>query len=100
MKSVSTSAAATPTRPSTRAAGARGEQVSETDSSSPRTVELVGPGRVSVDPRAPIDARIEAITDRQRARASRAQLLACGVSASAIVRRVRAGRLELVHQGV
>jgi very-short-patch-repair endonuclease len=74
--------------------------VSESDASSLRTVGLIGPGRVSVDPRASVDARIEAITDHQCARASRAQLLAGGVSASAIVRRVRAGRLELVHQGV
>ncbi len=47
-----------------------------------------------------MDARIGAIAERQRARMSRDQLRAAGVSHSAIVRRLHGGRLEYVHRGV
>jgi len=47
-----------------------------------------------------VDARIGAIAARQRARVSRGQLLASGIDRSAIKRRLRSGRLELVHRGV
>ncbi|HEY1592001.1 MAG TPA: DUF559 domain-containing protein [Solirubrobacteraceae bacterium] len=55
---------------------------------------------MGVDLDAPVDARIEAIAERQRARLARAQLLAAEVSAGAIKRRVRKGQLIAVHTGV
>jgi very-short-patch-repair endonuclease len=63
-------------------------------------VELVGGKRVTVASDAPLDVRISAIAELQRGCVSRAQLLACGVSDSAIARRLRRGRLERVHPGV
>ena len=54
--------------------------------------------RVALD--ASIDARIEAIAGAQRARLGRSQLLAAGITAGAIKRRSRSGRLKPVHPGV
>lgn len=48
----------------------------------------------------PIDDRIHAIAAQQRGRIARSQLLAAGITRSAIRRRVRNGRLELIHRGV
>ena len=73
---------------------------SENGRQAARTVELLGSCRVVIASDAPVDDRIGAITDRQRARASRVQLLAAGVSSSAIGRRLSRGRLDLVHRGV
>jgi very-short-patch-repair endonuclease len=63
-------------------------------------VNLVGDKRITVDSRTPIDARIRLVTDSQRWSVSRKQLLICGVSDGAILRRLRNGRLECVHPGV
>jgi len=46
------------------------------------------------------DAAIAALAERQHGVASRAQLLALGLSAEAIDHRVRLGRLHLLHRGV
>ncbi len=46
------------------------------------------------------DRTIGALADRQHGVVSRAQLLAAGLSASAIGRAVRAGRLRLIYRGV
>ncbi|MBV8432525.1 MAG: hypothetical protein JO244_15280 [Solirubrobacterales bacterium] len=56
--------------------------------------------RVRVDPGASNQAKIDAIAAGQHARVHRGQLLAAGVDPSAIKRRLRNGRLELVHRGV
>jgi very-short-patch-repair endonuclease len=61
---------------------------------------LIGDRRVTVALDAPIDDRIDAIAERQRARVARSQLLAAGISPSAIDRRVRSGRFERIHLGV
>jgi very-short-patch-repair endonuclease len=61
---------------------------------------LIGGRRVRLGLGAPIDDRIRAIAEPQRARVARSQLLATGISRSAIGRRVRSGRLELIHRGV
>ena len=63
-------------------------------------VVLIDGVRISVARKGPIDARIRAVTERQRGRASRKQLLDGGVSGSAIDRRLRNGRLERLHPGV
>jgi very-short-patch-repair endonuclease len=47
-----------------------------------------------------IEGRIRALASRQSGRTSRAQLLAAGVDACAIKRRLRNGRLILLHRGV
>lgn len=46
------------------------------------------------------EARVHVIADAQRGRASRQQLLAAGVEPAAVKRRLRNGRLELLHRGV
>jgi very-short-patch-repair endonuclease len=90
----------TATRSSARPAAARCGKQPRTDGSSHRIVELVGGKRVAVASVAPPDVRISAIAELQRARVSRAQLLASGVSDSTIARRLRRGRLERLHVGV
>lgn len=47
-----------------------------------------------------IDVRIAAVAERQGGVVARVQLLALGLSRDAIGRRVRAGRLHIVHRGV
>jgi very-short-patch-repair endonuclease len=61
---------------------------------------LLGRRLISVAPDDPVEARIGAIAERQRACVSREQLLGAGVSSSAIARRLRNGQLERVHPGV
>jgi very-short-patch-repair endonuclease len=77
-----------------------GEHAPKTEPSSPHTVVLIDARRVRFGPDAPIDARIRAVAERQRGRAAREQLLAAGVKSSAILRRVRNGRLEHLHRRV
>jgi very-short-patch-repair endonuclease len=60
----------------------------------------MGGVRISVAGEEGIDARVGAIGELQHARFTRQQLLAAGISASAIDRRLRRGRLERVHDGV
>ena len=55
---------------------------------------------MSVAVEVPIDAAISAITERQRGRVARQQLLAAGVAPSAIDRRLRSGALQRVHFSV
>jgi hypothetical protein len=47
-----------------------------------------------------IDHAIAAIAKRQGGTVARRQLAALGLSASAIDRRIRAGRLHVLHRGV
>src|SRR5205823_3806698 len=75
-------------------------QESKNDPCRPRTVNLIGDRRLRVASDAPTDARIRAVAERQRGRAARGQLLASGVSAGAIKRRLHTGRLERVYQAV
>jgi very-short-patch-repair endonuclease len=75
-------------------------EASKIAASPHRTVTVIGGRRASVALDAPVDGRIEAIAELQRARVSRGQLLAVEVNASAIDRRLRNGRLEHVHLGV
>jgi very-short-patch-repair endonuclease len=74
--------------------------VSQNDTSSPQTVDIIGDGRVSVAPHDEVDKVISAIASRQRGRIARWQLLAAGVATGAIVRRLRKGRLGQEHRGV
>lgn len=74
--------------------------MSKIDTYSPREVRLIDGRRVSVDSGASVEARIRAIAERQRGRASRGQLLDAGIAAGAIARRLRSGRLHQVHRGV
>ena len=74
--------------------------MAQTDTSGSRTVSLLGRRLISVAADDPVAARIGAIAELQRACISREQLLAAGASPSAIVRRLRNGRLERVHRGV
>src|SRR5919198_5554708 len=48
----------------------------------------------------PTDAAVEALAGRQHGVVARTQLRGLGLSASAIDRRVQAGRLHVVHRGV
>jgi very-short-patch-repair endonuclease len=79
---------------------ARGAQGPETGPSAPRTVALLDGRRTGTGSIESIDERIRAIAELQRARFTRTQLLALGVSRSAIKRRLHGGRLECVHHGV
>jgi very-short-patch-repair endonuclease len=90
----------TPIRQPVRGRDTRGGQGPKTDPSAPRTVALIGGRRVGVASEASVDARIRALAELQRARVGRGQLLAVGVSAAAIKRRLRSGRLKRVHLGV
>lgn len=90
----------TPVRHARLAPEARDGKVAQTDTSEPRTVSLLGRRLIGVAPDDPVEARIGAIAERQRACVSREQLLAAGVSSSAVVRRLRNGQLERVHPGV
>src|SRR5204862_480466 len=71
-----------------------------TDPSQPRAVTLIGGWLIRVDSAGSVDARIRAIAQRQRGRVARGQLMAAGISAGVIKRRLRACRLERVHDGV
>jgi very-short-patch-repair endonuclease len=81
-------------------AGARVGEGPESGPGPTRTVRLVDGRRVRVAADLTIDARIETVAGCQLGRASREQLLAAGVAASAIKRRLRSGRLELLHRAV
>jgi very-short-patch-repair endonuclease len=61
---------------------------------------MLGDGRLSVGRGISTDVVIGQIASRQRGRMTRRQLLASGVSGSAIDRRLRSGRLIAVHDGV
>jgi very-short-patch-repair endonuclease len=63
-------------------------------------VRLVDGCRIAIGANTRPDQVISAIAERQCGRATRVQLIAGGVSAPAIERRVRRGRLERVHSGV
>jgi hypothetical protein len=89
-----------PSRRASSPAADLGTQGSKTEPSVPRSVTLLGDRRVRLASGASIDDRIRAIADGQRARMTRAQLLAAGVSRCAIQRRVHNGRLELLHRAV
>ncbi len=91
---------ATLARIPSRGDAARCGEASKIAASPHRTVTVIGGRRVSVALDAPVDGRIEAIAEFQRARVSREQLLAVEVDASAIDRRLRNGRLERIHLGV
>lgn len=90
----------TATRRSPGAGDLLGEKGARSDPSVPRTVTLIDGRRVGVDVDASNDARISLIAERQRGCVSRRQLLHAGVERSAIKRRLRNGRLDLVHRGV
>lgn len=68
--------------------------------SAPRTIELIGGRRISGVADASADELIGMVAAAQRARMSRAQLIALGVAPDAIVRRLRSGRLKRIHHGV
>lgn len=78
----------------------RGRSVSDSGVFPPLDVRLVDGCRISLDPEASTEERIDALMARQRARVSRGQLLRAGVSRSAIARRVQNTRLVAVHAGV
>lgn len=78
----------------------RGAKSSQNEPQVPRTVEVLGGRRIKLAPAASTDDRIRAVAERQRGRASRAQLLTAGVGRSAIFRRTHNGRLERVHSAV
>ncbi|MCB0877443.1 MAG: type IV toxin-antitoxin system AbiEi family antitoxin domain-containing protein [Thermoleophilia bacterium] len=58
------------------------------------------PHSLLVDPLSPIDQRIASVAARQRGMLTMRQLRACGLSTSAITKRVAAGRLHRIHPGV
>jgi very-short-patch-repair endonuclease len=63
-------------------------------------VALIDGRRIRIDSDVPIDARVRAIAAHQRARLRRGQLMACGITAATIKRRLRSARLTRVHYGV
>src|SRR5437764_1180722 len=77
-----------------------GSQGSKSEPSVPTTITVLGDRRVRLDLGASTEDRIREIADAQRARMTRVQLLAAGVSRCAIQRRVRNGCLEVIHRAV
>jgi very-short-patch-repair endonuclease len=78
----------------------RAAQASPSDGLAAQSVRLVDGCLLSVAFDAPVDDVISAITERQRGRVARQQLLAGGATPSAIDRRLRSGTLERVHGSV
>lgn len=88
------------TRQRLRGAPDCARKLPESGSSQARTVTVLGPCLITVDPDASADELISVIAERQCARVARGQLLAAGATDGAIVRRLHNGRLERVHSGV
>src|SRR5437588_5347645 len=99
LRAVSPSSGAAQMRHGPRRGGVRARKGPESGPSEARTVASLDRCRIKVALDDPIDARIAAIAERQRARFSRGQLLAAGVGEGAIKRRLRKGRLVAVHCG-
>lgn len=91
---------ATPTRRSEWVQAARGAQGRDSDPYAPRTVWVLGDGRVEVASGTPVDDVIALFAENQYGRMARGQLLVAGVSPSAIKHRLRHSRLVRIHDGV
>lgn len=77
-----------------------GGQPPEIEGSPPTSVTLVDGRQLTPARDLGIDATITAISEQQRARVSREQLLCAGVGSNAIDRRLANGRLVLVYPGI